>query len=326
MTEGMIGAAPEELRALAKTMESSGAALKTLSGTLHSAISQARWTGPDSERFRSQWNNGMRMKLRSTGESLAGYSSMLVAQAAEQEQASSDTGGAVSGGAVSGGAGLGGAAGPAGPGTPGGSPFWDPSNPGWTIGGSLGDQLGLDFGAWNTGLGVVAGALGVASGIKLLQAEKGGLLAATPKLLSWLRAAKLAEGVQGAGVLRALNAATRIGQAGSVLGIGMGAMDIYSGLQQGDGYRTADGVITTVLSGAALIPGPVGWVAAGLGAGWAIGQYFSGDVPLSKRIVDFGKSVGQGTVDVVNKIGDAGGKVLDDVGKGASKAWHALGF
>lgn len=307
MADGLIGADPQQLRDLAKTLETSGNTLKQLSMTLHGSISSARWNGSDSERFRGQWNNGMRLKLRTTGESLSDYSAILTAQAKEQEQASSDTGAA---------------------GNMAGNPgsWWDPNKPGWTAGGAIGDELGLDFGAWNTGLGLVAGALGVASGAKLLQAEKAGLLAESPKFLSWLRAAKLADGVQGAGILRALNAATRIGQAGSVVGMGMGALDIYAGIQQKDGYRVADGAITTILSGASLTPGPVGWVAAGLGAGWAIGQYFSGDVPLSKRIVDFGKDVGKDTAEVVNKIGDAGGKVLDGIGKGASNAWHAFGF
>ena len=88
MTDGMIGADAEQLRELAKTMETSGTALKQLSTSLNSVITGARWNVPDSERFRSQWHNGMRLKPRSTGDVLAQYSRILNDQADEQIQAS----------------------------------------------------------------------------------------------------------------------------------------------------------------------------------------------------------------------------------------------
>ena len=39
-------------------------------------------------------------------------------------------------------------------------------------------------------------------------------------------------------------------------------------------------------AGASLIPGPVGWVAAGLSVGWGVASMLSGDVPVTKRITD----------------------------------------
>ncbi|NVM97230.1 hypothetical protein [Arthrobacter sp. SDTb3-6] len=87
-----------------------------------------------------------------------------------------------------------GAGGPA----PGGRPsIWDPLVPGWTLGGAPGNQLGLNLASWNTGAGLTASALGLASGIKIYEAGQKGLLSTAPRFMSWLRRAKLAEGVRG---------------------------------------------------------------------------------------------------------------------------------
>ncbi|MCQ9166079.1 hypothetical protein [Arthrobacter sp. STN4] len=59
--------------------------MKNLPSTLATVISHARWNGPDSDKFRSQWDSAMRPQLRSAGNSLASYPSTLVAQAIEQE-------------------------------------------------------------------------------------------------------------------------------------------------------------------------------------------------------------------------------------------------
>lgn len=308
MAESMIGADPDQLIALAKTMEVSGSNLKQISTTLTNVISQARWNGPDSDRLKQKWHGSMRVTLQTTGDKLSQLSSTLLAQANDQIAASAAY------------------AAPAAPsaGQGGGDSWWNPSSPGWTVGGALGEKLGINFGNWNTSSGLLAGLLGVASGAKIWQAGNAGILAESTGSLKWLKSAQLLEGMQGAGILKALNAATRVGQVGAGFGIATGVIDAYAGIQQGDGYRAADGVITAVLSGASLVPGPVGWVAAGLGAGWAVGQYFSGDVPLSKRIVDFGKSTWDGAVDVANKVGEAGGKILDDIGDGVAKAWQGI--
>ena len=93
MADGMIGADPDQLRDLAKTMESSGSKLKHVAASLNSVIANARWNGPDSEKFRGQWNNGMRKTLHSTGLMLAEHSNLLKVQAEEQEKTSAVDGG-----------------------------------------------------------------------------------------------------------------------------------------------------------------------------------------------------------------------------------------
>lgn len=63
MADGMIGAAPDQLRELAKPMNKSGAALAQASASLSSAIARARRTGPDSERFRRREGRNRPTKL-----------------------------------------------------------------------------------------------------------------------------------------------------------------------------------------------------------------------------------------------------------------------
>ena len=104
----MIGADPAQirrrsaqLRELAKTMSLSGQQLDKVAASLQGAVAHSRWQGPDSERFRQQWASQIRPTLRSSGAGLEDVPKLLLAQAAEQETASSDNSGGAGSGAGS---------------------------------------------------------------------------------------------------------------------------------------------------------------------------------------------------------------------------------
>ncbi|AIY01726.1 hypothetical protein ART_2127 [Arthrobacter sp. PAMC 25486] len=100
MNNQMLGADPEQLRALSKLFGESSAILDHSATALHPAIMNARWGGPDAERFRSEWASRLRPQLGTVRDLLTGTSKELVAQAREQEQTSAahDVGGGVPGG------------------------------------------------------------------------------------------------------------------------------------------------------------------------------------------------------------------------------------
>ncbi len=95
MIEGMLGANPEQLRELAKLLSESSGKLDSAASSLHPTIANARWGGPDAERFRHNWNARLRPQLRTVSGLLGDVSKQVNAQAAEQEKASAaeDTGG-----------------------------------------------------------------------------------------------------------------------------------------------------------------------------------------------------------------------------------------
>lgn len=116
MNSNMLGADPEQLRALAKLFSKYSAALDSTAGTLHPTIMRARWNGPDAQKFRQQWSTRMRPQLKSASELFLDTSKKLQAQAKEQEQASSEASLAGGPGGSGGGSGAGGSGGDAGTG------------------------------------------------------------------------------------------------------------------------------------------------------------------------------------------------------------------
>lgn len=76
---------------------------------------------------------------------------------------------------------------------------------------------------------------------------------------------------------------------GNVLGLAVGANDVYRGYQTGDNYRVADGLVTATLAAAGFIAlaNPVGLAGALiLGIGWGVASALSGDVPVTRRIAE----------------------------------------
>lgn len=107
MNEQMLGADPEELRALAKLFNKYSSALESTSSQLHPTIMRARWTGPDAQRFRQDWTARLRPQIKSASEMFTDTADKLQAQAREQETASSESSLSGSGGNGSGNAGGG---------------------------------------------------------------------------------------------------------------------------------------------------------------------------------------------------------------------------
>lgn len=84
----MLGADPEQLRALAKDMQRSATSFRRLAVTLSAAVTQARWHGSDADNFKRAWL-GHNQTLRSVATCLNETSSILLGNAKQQENASS---------------------------------------------------------------------------------------------------------------------------------------------------------------------------------------------------------------------------------------------
>lgn len=296
MAEGMIGANPEELLSLAKSMESSGSTLKQLSSSLHSAISHARWSGPDSERFKAQWNGGMRMTLRTTGDKLSSISTSLASQAKEQIQASAASGGSTpgSGGTLNHGGSSGG---------PDGNSTLQP----------FVDANGNVVYQWvNT---LLTGA-GFGADILLSKLVNAGLLAKAPWTLLGSSTSQLGQYMKGTQLLNGLSMA---GRAMGVLSVIGGGLQLANGIMNGDTHQIIDGGITTVLAVGSFIP-VVGPFFAAAGLVWAGSGLLANALGFSSTSAMFeagGKWVGE-------KVSQGAQWVGEQTANVAKKAWGWL--
>lgn len=91
MNDQMLGADPDELRALAKLFSKYSSALDSTSSQLHPTIMHSRWNGPDAQRFRQDWTARLRPQLKSASQMFTDTSKKLQLQAREQESASSES-------------------------------------------------------------------------------------------------------------------------------------------------------------------------------------------------------------------------------------------
>ncbi|WP_285726510.1 hypothetical protein [Psychromicrobium xiongbiense] len=90
MSENLLGANLEELRALSRDMEHSAQMLRTARAGLISTINGGlQWHGPDAFFFTHAWNSSHAPTLLQAAEMLSGTSLALNRQAAEQENTSS---------------------------------------------------------------------------------------------------------------------------------------------------------------------------------------------------------------------------------------------
>lgn len=296
MSEGMLGADLDSLRDLAKAASLSGQDLDDTATALQSAVTGTRWVGFDADSFRNRWTSNMRPTLRAASASLATMSKLLIAQADEQEKASSDTGGP-------GGSGNG-------PGSTVGSPprgdekswsdaFTDPNYqhaPGgleWGFEKVFGED-GSQFQGVTNGLKFTAD--NFVFDIGLANADE--LAAMMPKFASSV--SRLSTGLAGMGIV-------------------LGGLDIASGIENQDPFRVADGGVSMALSAVTIGLAATGVgapVAAALGVvslAWGLASMASGDVPVTKRVWDAGAVVVGGVQDVANAVGDGlgwlGGKL-----------------
>ncbi|MBP2413409.1 uncharacterized protein YukE [Arthrobacter stackebrandtii] len=293
MADGMIGADPEQLRDLAKTMATSGETLTQLSSTLHNVISRAQWNGPDSEMFRGRWNNGLRLTLHDTGATLTQQSAAIKAQADEQEQASADTGGGTGGGAPGGG-------------SSGGDGADSPLQGLVDANGNPIYQAGNLF----------ASATGILASNLLGKMVDAGLLRRMPWSLLSAEAGQLGQYVKGT---QLLNGLSMVGRAAGVLSVIGGGVQLANGIMTGDTNQIIDGGVTTVLAVGSFIP-VVGPAFAVAGVAWA----GLGMLSTSLGYGSTSEMIGAGASWVGDKVSDGAEWLGKETANVAKKAWGWL--
>ena len=300
MTSGMIGANPEQLRNLARSMGDSSQTITTADQTITSLLNGIPWGGPDANQFRDRWHTTFRLQLNQTATMLDQQSRVLVDQADQQERTSNDDddGGTGSGGQGTGGTNLVGgiylAGGAGANGNQGADDeFLD----------VLGNFFG-DAGAWPpyqiANWVTSAGGLGAE---RLLNA-----MARADLLTPDYGTASGVGYLRGTQTLNALNLAGKFAGGLSIL-TGLG--QTYQGIQSGDGHVVADGAITTILAAGSLTPTPAAPFFAAASLVWAGAQFLSGDVPVTERITDFASDAGDAISDGADAVAD-----------GAKDAWN----
>lgn len=300
LAPGLYGADIEQLRALSKSMAQSGTRLRSVESNINALVGSAAWKGPDGEKFRSEWTSSLRPLLNKSFTALQDQSRTILGQADEQERASGGaTGGIGNDGGASGGGGGGGTSSGVGPDRNWGDAFTDPdyehapSGVEWLL-----EKFGADDGS---------GASGLVNALKFV-ADK----------FSWnLDLAKVE-----AGVSKFFDGMKVAGKGLAVLGGFLGVLDIASGIENRDPFRVADGVVGGGLAVAAGVAAATGVglpVAAAIGAAglvWGLASMISGDVPVTKRIWDFGAGVVGGVRDLASGAADAVGWVGSKLGFG----------
>jgi hypothetical protein len=87
-----IGADPEALDGLARTLAASGDELTALASRVDAALRAADWDGPDGDRFRTAWRSAHRNRLRTAAEGCRGLARQVSRHADEQRRAATATG------------------------------------------------------------------------------------------------------------------------------------------------------------------------------------------------------------------------------------------
>jgi hypothetical protein len=308
MAPGIYGADIEQLRALSKSLGQSGTRLKTVESTVSTLVQSAIWKGEDGARFRNEWTSSLRPMLNRTSESLQQQARSLLVHADEQDQASNSTAGAGSGpGASQPGPGQP-TPGPAAPERQWTDAFTDPNYEHAPAGLEWLLEKWIDDGS---------GASDITSALQLV-ADK----------FSWN--IDLADAAPGTS--KFFDGMRSVGKGLVVLGAALGVLDFASGLENRDPFRMADGAVGGGLAIAAGIAAATGVglpVAAAIGAAglvWGFASLVSGDVPVTKRIWDFGAGVVGGARDLaggaVNGVKDLANGVQDAFGWAGGK----LGF
>ncbi|MFJ3956236.1 hypothetical protein [Arthrobacter sp. NPDC090010] len=325
MAPGFYGADVEQLKALSKSMGLSGSRLRNTEMQVNSLVSGVAWKGEDGERFRREWSGTLRPMLHKASQSLSDGSKLLLAQADEQQSASTN-GGSVSGGP--GGSGPGGPGGPAGNGGPGGSGgAGGPAGPG-TPGAPTGLEGILSVAGspeWWTGNALVTGA-GLYTDNLLATMAKGGLVTELTKW-PWLSAqyGMAAETGYVKGT-QLLNGTSMLGRLSGGLGVVTGGLQLAQGISTGNTGMAIDGGISTVLAAGSFIPG-AGPFFAVAGIAWGgLGLLATnlGYGSASEMVADGAKHVWEGTKNVVGAVADGAKKTVDAVADGAKKVWGWL--
>lgn len=322
----MFGANTDELRRIAGVFGNTGDDARTAGTVTNTEVQGVEWLGPDADEFRSDYESYVVTELKALAIVLELKERELERQADEQDVCSEGTGPGRSPGDD------GGPGGPNGP-WANGMPWWVRAYKLWNVVRKpfqfarflmeAGTALlnpgilrahGLFSWAGLTGKGLGQGAQfieGLLKGNPLYTA-----LRHTTDFLSGNHLSKFLEGKlpQGwaddvAGFFGKEGRA--LGRGLGVLGIGIDGFEMGSAISQGNIWGENGAVwngAQMALGAAAFIPGPVGWVAAGLSAGMtiyenreAIGNFISGAADYVSGVAN---SVGQAATGVANAVAD----------------------
>lgn len=298
MAPGLYGADVEQLRSLSKSIGLSGSRLLNTERQISSLVSSTTWEGNDAGQFRREWSGSLRPMLSKASQSLIDASKMLLIQADEQQNTSTDGGAAGYGPAgASGGSGPGGS-------TPttglegilsvAGSPQWWAANAAVTGAGLYTDNL-------------------------LATMAKGGLLT---KLGNWPWLGAQFGEAAGVGYVRGtqlLNGTSMLGRLSGGLGIITGGVQLSQGLATGNTGMAIDGGISTVLAAGSFIPG-AGPFFAVAGIAW-------GGMGLLATHLGYGSAsemIGDAATKTADAVGDAAKETAEAVSDGAKKVWGWL--
>lgn len=312
MAPGIYGADIDQLRTLSRSLAKSGSSLRSVESTVNSLMQSVAWKGTDGDRFRSEWTSTLRPMLYRTSESLQDQSAALLKHAEEQEKASSPGGTPLEGG-------------------PGHS-IPAPTAPGRPVTGSEAPERQWDDVFTDPNYEHAPGGL---EWLLEKWIDDGNDAADITSALQFV-ADKFSWNLDladvPAGTSRFFDGMKRVGRGLSVLGGFMGALDIASGIQNKDPFRVADGVVGGGLAVAAGIAAATGVglpIAATIGAAglvWGLASMASGDIPVTKRIWDFGAGVVGGVKDMADGVAAGVSDAVD--GAKATLGWVGgkLGF
>lgn len=88
----LVGADIEQMRTLARTLDQAAERLQGMAGEVTGRLASSAWTGPDADRYRSQWHGESLALLRGVVGALRTAATTVDRNAAEQTQASSAVG------------------------------------------------------------------------------------------------------------------------------------------------------------------------------------------------------------------------------------------
>jgi uncharacterized protein YukE len=83
-----LGADVEELDRLARKFDEEAQAISQATQQISSQVQSTWWKGPDSERFKSEWNGTYAAQLRKISEALRQVGTVVRKQATQQRQTS----------------------------------------------------------------------------------------------------------------------------------------------------------------------------------------------------------------------------------------------
>jgi len=85
----LIGQDPEQVKNLAKQLDSKASEIKNVISQLTSAVNSVQWQGQDAQKFKSDWQSNHVPQLNKVVDALQNASQSAKRNAAEQEQTSS---------------------------------------------------------------------------------------------------------------------------------------------------------------------------------------------------------------------------------------------